>query len=238
MNKGTMPPQRSSSLESIESQYKAPREDKAGPLCLPVRRYVNFAPIVEVQETLHVADYSEEECRAVWYTMDELRIMQAGRMETVQAIAEHTFVEDSEHTARGIETPEERRRREQNTVLAIDCVLGEQDMQTEEDIDDPEYIALLYQYCCLCNQSARNAHRKALIDHAQFLEGKKEVKYEGISSVRGSSPCFDDNEGTSIEGSDPTKKGNHAGGSFKGGRGWQSNNAASIEVKTLSVPAA
>ena len=178
------------------------------PISPPVSRNIHFSPTVEVRVTLHVNDYTDSERHATWYTCVDLKEIQDERLETIQAIINQNFVEDDDHSARGLETPEEKQQREENTLLAIDCVLEEQDLQNQEGIDDPDYIALLYQYCCLCSHCTKIAHERALSDYAQITrsqDGSDDLSMLS-SSIHSNSTAFDpDSDNLSKECLSPTQ---------------------------------
>jgi hypothetical protein len=176
------------SFISVHSQDEAERED-----CVPIlpnSRRVQFKPKVEVLDILNIEDYTQEEIQAIWSTAEELSMIQEERLQILQAVHEGTFVEDDKHTTRGLETRKERETREENTYTAIDCVLEEQDLQYAECVDNPEYIALLYQYCCLCSHTSNISMQQALKDRAECLaacNSSLQVEETNNDSLRASS---------------------------------------------------
>ena len=229
----TMPPEMSSNYEAAD---ESDHEDTMLPVA---KKFVHFAPMVDVRETLHVLDYEADEYLASWYDAEEQMQMQAERMRIIEEILEQTFVESDEETARGVETPDERHQREEQTMAAVDTVLDEQDLQFQEDIDDPVYISLLYQYCCLCGRSARKAHLRALRDHAECV--RQDGEQSSINHlVADSQLVLESREcrSSSYELSPSSLKGKQTIDSLKATtRGWRSNAAIVEKTKRLSVPA-
>jgi hypothetical protein len=132
-----------------------------------VDRCVRFESFVDIYDTIGLDSYSKEEWEAVWYTVEELCKYRQERQEECQLIENDKLVEDETHTARGLETLEERRNREELTHQALDCVLDEQDTQFDEGIDNQEVICMLYEYFCLTHNSSQIACQRAARDHEE-----------------------------------------------------------------------
>jgi hypothetical protein len=168
-----MPPEQSTSHhhheisveEAQHNDHEVAVTTRKNPLEYDVDRSVWFSTYDEVFDTLDLDSYSSEERQAVWCTREELYRMQLEQQEEYRMLENHEFFEDEGHTARGLETFEERCHREELTCQAIDCVLEEQASQFNDGIDDQEYIAMLYEYFCITHQCSRTACKRAARDH-------------------------------------------------------------------------
>ena len=145
-----------SSFDVIYAPQKVPPACPQSP-----RRVVNsvrFSDDVQVHEVAHHKDMEEKELKAVWYRgKDYKRIRKEGQA-TVSLIREGVLYEDSDdYCLQGLdsETHAYARQRSLHKLMAQAMVFREQQRQREENINDPDFLALNFSdFCSRCRHAA------------------------------------------------------------------------------------
>lgn len=92
-----------------------------------------------------LCDLSDEEKEAVWYTANDTKIILAMAKVTVKMMMKGEICDDIDYCSRGLEgkTPSGAKRRQKNKQILRKALLEEQEIQREEGVYDPEYLAEL-----------------------------------------------------------------------------------------------
>jgi hypothetical protein len=159
------------SFEPEHSYFPSPNATKA-PLNPPEpRRTVAFSQTVSIRKTMHVNNYSDDEVDACWYSAYEFdrmrkdvrfaaKLLQNGMLE--QDTADKCCRRGVEHLERKVKL-----QRIRNRSAASDAVFEEQELQREEGICEPEYIARVYKPPSASSQAS--AHAIALKDEIDAM---------------------------------------------------------------------
>jgi hypothetical protein len=112
-------------------------------------KLVQFFPIVEMHETLHVNDYTDEEVAVVWYSERDFAYMGADPRLVLELFECGVYPgddDDQQLCLRGLEgrTKQGARERRYNKGLGRTAVLREQSLQECDSRHDPEAIAREY----------------------------------------------------------------------------------------------
>jgi hypothetical protein len=110
---------------------------------LTKQRHVEFNPRIKVRSIPHVQDTSEDELTTRWYRQDELADIKQEASETLRRVKAKEVPKDGEEL-RGLHMPKKQHRRSL-WVMALTCVLDEQNRQDRDKVHDPETMAKLYQ---------------------------------------------------------------------------------------------
>jgi hypothetical protein len=123
------------------------------------KKAISFYPQVRVIHTAHLNTYSSKEIRACWYRSAELKLIRQEVDCTVDLMEENDEINESRHCTRGLErftqegyckrglerfTQEGSRRKTQNKLKAWSAVFEEQELQSLQEVVDPEMIAVVY----------------------------------------------------------------------------------------------
>ena len=138
--------------------------------------YVSFGPL-QIQDTLHVEDYTQEEIDLCWYQREEYRSMTAQSIEMLKQM-EAGMEPDAWDSYRGLETWTDSGKRllEDDICHSIDVVLDEQDRQWDEDIIDEDIMAEMYHEAT--ESSTQLAFNLAMIDE---LEVRTELHQQRLN---------------------------------------------------------
>jgi hypothetical protein len=106
---------------------------------------------------LHVDNYSDDEIEASWYDHFELKLIRrkirfANRLEQDSESCCRRGAEGLVHVARNVAV-----QRRKNRSAALEAVLDEQELQWEEGICDPGYIATAYKEANASSQASARA---------------------------------------------------------------------------------
>jgi hypothetical protein len=135
--------------EPDHSYSTASHSPTKGPLSPSKRQQkrVMFDTRVNVRKALHIYDYSDYEVQVCWYDVDENKAIRKDAKFAVSLLKDGKLEEDNEcYCRRGLELHTQTSagdRRLQNKRDAREAVLTEQELQWEEYVDDPGYIAML-----------------------------------------------------------------------------------------------
>ncbi len=156
-----MPPHSNFNMTVLLGKYPLEQAEPGtlsarGPLVAPrtttkttksARRSVSFDERVRAKKTTHIADFSEEEKKAYWYSEEDfLRMKQDVRFE-VNLLENQCLERDTaSYCRRGLEyyTSLGSNRRSSNKRKSRNVVLEEQALQRNEGSNDLEYIAEIY----------------------------------------------------------------------------------------------
>mmetsp|Transcript_23346 Transcript_23346/g.66148 ORF Transcript_23346/g.66148 Transcript_23346/m.66148 type:complete len:207 (+) Transcript_23346:62-682(+) len=137
------------------------------------KKHVQFANTITVHPTLHIANYTQKERQATWYTRQDLQTIKLQRKHTISEM-ERSFmiISNSQHDYRGLEskTKEGSMKKRSNVTDALFAVLDEQDLQDEQNVFDPIRIAQVYmKYARKCQYVAQSR----AINDRRCVEGYK-----------------------------------------------------------------
>lgn len=106
-------------------------------------RRVHWNHKVEKKRHHRLQDLSEEEKETVWYTESDTKIVLAMAKVTVKMMMKGEPCDDVDYCSRGLEgkTPTGSKRRQKNKLRVRKALLEEQEIQREEGVYDPEYLA-------------------------------------------------------------------------------------------------
>jgi hypothetical protein len=139
---------------------------------------VYFAKTVQYKEMRHIKDFSQEEIEAVWMEARDYQMIKAIVKTTVIMMmkGERIPEDDEDFCTRGLEfrTRAGSRIRSRNKLRARSAVLNEQDLQSDENFSDPQFIAMACMEESLEGREA--AHVRALYDHQCVYEYLEDVR--------------------------------------------------------------
>jgi len=128
---------------------------------LKVPKSVAFDQVVRAKKTIHIANYTQEELIACWYTNHEQREMKRKARHIAKNIARADRAtpddrDEDEECTLGLEILADSgcSIRSMNRSRHIAAVLEEQHLQYIEGSDDPDYIAEI----CVVASHASNLH--------------------------------------------------------------------------------
>jgi hypothetical protein len=109
-------------------------------------RTVSFCATVNIRFSLHIDDYTNAEFGNCWFASEDYKEMKREARCTVDLIERNIKFDEEEYCRRGVEhrTDESSVVRREERAKAVDAVLDEQDIQTDEGFCDPEWIAIVY----------------------------------------------------------------------------------------------
>jgi hypothetical protein len=141
-------------------------------------RKVVFAKTVQFKEMRHIKDFSQEEKEAVWMGVRDYQIIKAIVKTTVIMMmkGERIMEDDEDFCTRGLEfrTRAGSKIRSRNKLRARSAVLNEQDLQSEENFCDPQYIAMACMEESL--EGREGAHIRALYDQRVVQEYLEDIR--------------------------------------------------------------
>lgn len=107
------------------------------------QRRVHWNHKVEKKRHFRVQDLSNDEKEAVWYTEGDTKIILAMAKVTVKMMMKGEPCDDIDYCSRGLEgkTPAGSKNRQKNKLRVRKALLEEQEIQREEGVLDPEYLA-------------------------------------------------------------------------------------------------
>ena len=139
---------------------------------LSQKRRVSFNERVVVYKHIHINDMTQQELKNTWLCRKECQDIKADCLQSVQMMmSENSNTENSVICTRGLRTPEAARLRQLRKYQALDAVLGEQDYQQINGIDDIESLARVYSK--YSEECAISAHVVALQDEKYVNEHVK-----------------------------------------------------------------
>ena len=128
---------------------------------LPLPPRVTFATTVTVRDHLHVKDISEEEIRATWKNISEMKSIKRDAIQILRKLRGETSFEDEEFCGRGLEylvDPQWTLRRNRG----IEVVMKTQ--KTLQHLDDQNPAMMAQVYRMITAESRSFAHAKGLSD--------------------------------------------------------------------------
>ena len=136
----------------------------------PERRKVHWYTKVQKKRHVRIVDMSPEERAAVWYTEADSKLILAMAKVTVKMIMKDEYCDDIDYCKRGLEgkTPSGSKRRQKNKLKVRKAVLEEQDIQRDEGIFNPEYLAEVSR--SISKPIILEAHKKALEDEINIQD--------------------------------------------------------------------
>jgi hypothetical protein len=150
-------------------------------------RVVSFARRVRVKKTLRKADYSKEECEAVWYGQEELSEIHLTNLVTSGLVKNGTLILDCDEdcTQRGLERLMLKDDEQANEATSKDlqlvpttAVLRVQKIQKMQGSCDPERIASAYSEVVLDSQE--KALARGILDAKEAQKIAKETDEERV----------------------------------------------------------
>ena len=151
---------RTSEHDVIYLEKRSNDSDLIEKWCLPLEKNkkstqrISFHPSVQVKETVHVNDYSDEEIKNCWFTTAEYRRIKADNQCAVDQMfngSEHTNDEESLSNIclRGLESSilQGANRSHHHRIQALYTVLQEQSVQAHEGVQDEYSLAKRYKEC-------------------------------------------------------------------------------------------
>jgi hypothetical protein len=134
---------------SINQETEQTLNNEVVKTCLEPRkaeRAVSFCATVTFRSSLHINDYTNSEVGNCWFALEDYKKMKREIRYTVDLIERNIKFDEEKYCRRGVElkTDEARAVRREEMEEAIDAVMDEQDIQTDEGICDPEMIAIVY----------------------------------------------------------------------------------------------
>lgn len=148
------------------------------------RKSIRWNHRVEKKRHHRLQDLSDEEKEAVWYTESDTKIILAMAKVTVKMMMKGEPCDDVDYCSRGLEgkTPTGSKQRQKNKLKVRKALLLEQEMQREEGVHDPEYLAQVS--INYSKDVCAEAHNAAVRDE----EDIREYLGSGVLSCRDCSP--------------------------------------------------
>jgi hypothetical protein len=111
----------------------------------------------------------------VWYTENDTKIILAMAKVTVKMMMRGEACDDVDYCSRGLEgkTPAGSKQRQKNKLRVRKALIAEQEMQREEGVHDPEYLAQV---------SIKNSKDVCIQAHKVAVQDEEEIR-EYVSSV-------------------------------------------------------
>lgn len=136
----------------------------------PETRRVHWYTKVQKKRHVRIVDFSPEEKAAVWYTEADSKLILAMAKVTVKMIMKDEHCDDIDYCKRGLEgkTPSGSKRRQKNKLKVRRAVLEEQDIQREEGVPNPEFLAEVSR--SISKPIVMEAHKKALEDERNIRD--------------------------------------------------------------------
>ena len=134
------------------------------------RKGVHWNHRVEKKRHHRLQDLTDEEKEAVWYTESDTKIILAMAKVTVKMMMRGEACDDVDYCSRGLEgkTPAGSKQRQKNKLRVRKALITEQEMQREEGVHDPEYLA---QVSIKNSLDVRmHAHKVAVRDEEEIRE--------------------------------------------------------------------
>lgn len=124
---------------------------------------------VEKKRHHRCQDLSDDELESYWYTESDTKIILAIAKVTVKMMMKGELCDDIDYCSRGLEgkTPVGSKKRQKNKLRVRKALLEEQDIQREEGVFDPEYLAQV------CLKYSREVNIAA---HSQGLRDEREIQ--------------------------------------------------------------
>jgi hypothetical protein len=125
---------------------------------------------VEKKRHQRIQDLSEDEKESVWYTESDTKIVLAMAKVTVKMMMKVEPCDDIDYCSRGLEgkTPVGSKKRQKNKLRVRKALLEEQEIQRDEGVYDPEYLAQVsLKYS---KEGIAEAHNTALRDERNIQE--------------------------------------------------------------------
>ena len=109
----------------------------------PTPKRVWFDPFVEIQETIHRTDFTEEEKEITWYSVEEVSSMRAIARNEARLVETEDLVESKDVSIRGLESRTKKGSRKKKILRmnSFAAVFLELDFQKAQDFYDDEAIA-------------------------------------------------------------------------------------------------
>ena len=107
------------------------------------KKRVHWNHKVEKKRHVRIQDLPQDEREAVWYTEGDTKIILAMAKVTVKMMMKGEPCDDVDYCSRGLEgkTPTGSKRRQKNKLRVRKALLEEQEIQRDEGVIDPDYLA-------------------------------------------------------------------------------------------------
>jgi hypothetical protein len=151
-----------------ESPAESPTES-AKKLINSTTKSVHWNRKVEKKRHHRCQDLSDDELESYWYTESDTKIILAIAKVTVKMMMKGELCDDIDYCSRGLEgkTPIGSKRRQKNKLRVRKALLEEQEIQREEGVFDPEYLAQV----CL-----KYSREVTIAAHSQGLRDEREIQ--------------------------------------------------------------
>jgi hypothetical protein len=119
-----------------------------------LKRKVSFFGRVRVLKISDQSILTDELRSSLWYTSEELVESSEAVERTIELMMNNVTIsaEDERHCPDGLYTPDEQDDRRRTILTALDKVLLEQNLQLEDEIDNPDFVADIYYECSYHSQ--------------------------------------------------------------------------------------
>jgi hypothetical protein len=131
-------------------------------------RKIAFSGTLQVEEIIHVSEYTQDEVSSTWYDRKEIGSFKEDRKNAAKRIDQG--VSSDSDCLRGVEslTVAGARIRYESVLVGINSVLDEQELQDLDGKEDPEMLAHIYRLNT--HQSEALAHQRGLSDEREVLK--------------------------------------------------------------------
>ena len=138
------------------------------------QKAVSFAECIEtVREIEQLTDFTAEERTSLWFSREEFDEIKAAYRNIIEMMRKKQLLTDTEeHCTRGLECRSiaGSKRRRDTQLKGLLAVLGEQDRQKADGVQEPETMAIVYrQYAYHAQQAATNMGRRDYESVAEFM---------------------------------------------------------------------
>jgi hypothetical protein len=116
---------------------------KGRPATNEKQKHIHWNHKVEKKRHYRVQDLSPDERESIWYTEGDTKIILAMAKVTVKMMMKGEPCDDVDYCSRGLEgkTPTGSKKRQKNKLRVRKALLEEQEIQREEGVLDPDYLA-------------------------------------------------------------------------------------------------
>jgi hypothetical protein len=173
---------RSESMESIKSTPSTASNGSSPSSSAKKNVHFPKEKAVQVIETIHVFDYTEEELAATFYSTKDMRTFKRERRDLARLLDQGFSAEEIEvrtgTAVRGIETAtyDGNRHRHDHIAEGTHGVMMEQDLQYEDCKWNPNSIAYVYHRAS--EESLREAYKRGLEDEQEVMEELERIRQE------------------------------------------------------------
>jgi hypothetical protein len=130
------------------------------------RKSVSFheTQLNHVLEIENLEQISKEECSMIWFSREEFHVIKNNYQEIILKMRNKELLRDTdEHCTRGLECRSKAgsKRRRDTQLNGLLAVLGEQERQQRDGVEEPETLAVMYrQFSYHSQQAATNMGRR------------------------------------------------------------------------------